>query len=118
MRKNNTKQARLLIQVVGPYRAKTPNGIYLNIIRAREAAELIWLRGHYAYTPHMNTALMDGLVPDERFLELGLLMIKKVDAILLIDGWEKSAGSIAEKQESERLNKTIFYDIADVPEVK
>lgn len=114
---NNSKQDRLLIQVIGPYRAATPNEIYRNIIRAREVAELIWLRGHYAITPHLNTALMDGLVSDDRFLELGLLMIEKVDAVLLIDGWEQSKGSVDEVREADYLRKTIFYDIADVPVV-
>lgn len=106
---------RMLIQVVGPYRSKTINQVYENVALARKAAIAIFRRGHYAITPHTNTAFMDGVVPDERFLALALLLIEHVDAVLLLPGWTNSRGSEAEKLKAERLGKRIFFGIDQVP---
>lgn len=108
------KQKRLFIQIVGPYRSDSPSGIHKNIQRAREVAEIIWQRGHYVFCPHLNTAFMDGLADDEQFLELGLLMIEKVDAICVVDGWLTSEGSMDEVNKAEELGKPV-YDLLEVP---
>ncbi len=110
----------LLIQVVGPYRAETINAIRENVDRAREAMVEILKRGHFVICPHTMTAFLDGLVSDEHFLANAQRFLEIADAILLIDGWNQSEGSLAEKHKAEHLKssvKTIFYDIADVPEV-
>jgi len=110
------KKNRMLIQVVGPYRAKTINQLYENIASARNVAIEIFRRGHYAITPHLNTAFMDGVMPDERFRALYLLMIEHVDAICLLPGWQNSRGSVAEKLKAEELGKRIFWGIEQIPQ--
>jgi hypothetical protein len=107
----------MIIMVCGPYRAANKYEVYRNIQAAREVAEEIWRRGHYAFCPHLNSAFMDGLVDDKAFLELGLLMTKKVDAVCLMAGWGLSKGATAERIQAMKLGKRVFYSVADVPVV-
>jgi hypothetical protein len=58
--------------VAGPYRAKTKIGIILNILRARKVAKELWKMGYAVICPHSNSALMDGIAPDEAFLNGGI----------------------------------------------
>lgn len=105
---------RLLIAIVGPYRAPTLVGIQRNIQDAREAAEFCWEKGHYVFCPHLNSAFMDGLVDEERFLEMGLLMIEKVDAVCVVSPWGQSQGSCAEVKRAEALGIPV-YAVDEVP---
>ena len=83
--------------ISGPYRAKTTNGIQENIERARQVAKKYWLKGFSVYCPHLNSAFMDGLVPDQVFLDGCLEMIKRLDPLqdifVLMKDWQKSTGA-------------------------
>ena len=81
-----------LVFVSGPYRGDTDS----NIAKARELAIQLWQQGYAVICPHMNTAHFDGLCPDEVWLEGDIEMLKRCDAIALVDGWEKSIGANAE----------------------
>lgn len=91
-----------------PYRASTPNGIYENIQLAREEAVRLWSIGLAVYCPHMNTALMDGVVEDQKFLDFGLEMVNRCDIIVMGLGWRTSKGAIAEREYAISLNKLVF----------
>jgi len=58
--------------------------------------------------PHANTAHWDGLCPDEFWLEAGIEMLRRCDAVALVDGWFESAGTLAEIKEAERLGMPVF----------
>lgn len=82
-----------IIYIAGSYRASSINGVLENILRARNAAKYWWQEGWAVLCPHTNTAFMDGVVPDEIFLEGDLVLLRKCDGIALLDGWWKSAGA-------------------------
>jgi hypothetical protein len=109
----------MMIMVCGPYRADTIAQVHRNIQAAREVAEAIWQRGHYAFCPHLNSAFMDWMVDDKAFLDFGLLMVEKVDAIYMVDGWKNSDGAFHELEKACAASnvKVIFYSVADVPVV-
>ncbi len=97
--------------IAGAYRSSTIAGIEENIQHARKYAKKYWKLGFMAYCPHSNSSFMDGIAPDEVFLEGGLEMLRRCDIIVFIPGWEKSAGSRAEHDEAVRIGKEIIIDI-------
>lgn len=85
-----------VVYVSGPYRSRSVNGIAENIFRARTAAVRLWKAGAAALCPHLNTAFMDGACPDETWLAGDIEMLRRCDAMLVLDGWADSAGTCAE----------------------
>lgn len=97
-----------IVYIAGPYRGAHECIVYRNIARAREAAELVWRSGGVALCPHLNSAFMGGIVPDETFLEGDLLLIERCDAVFAIHGWRDSVGA---KGEVEHAKKQRFIRI-------
>ena len=79
--------------LAGAYRAPTPEGISANIALARTAAQELWRCGYAVLSPHCNTALFDGVVSDEQFLEGDIAWLRCADVMVLMPGWEKSEGT-------------------------
>lgn len=86
----------LLIYIIGPYRASTEDGVFANILAAREAAKRVLLAGAMPVCPHLNTMLMGGVVDDDTILAGDLELQKRCDANAILPGWEHSAGSKGE----------------------
>jgi hypothetical protein len=82
--------------VAGKYRAPTVRGIVENIRRAEEVALWLWRNGWAVVCPHLNTALLDGACEDAVWLEGGLEILRRCDALVLVPGWESSEGTRAE----------------------
>lgn len=103
-----TKRRRLYIS--GPYRADTVNGIHNNIAEARKRAEWGWANGYFPICPHLNSAFIDGLVPDKDILECYLQLVDLCHVILMVDGWKDSQGSIAELQRAKKSRLQVISD--------
>lgn len=104
-----------IIFICGPYRdSRGPWHIGRNIERARVAAADVWTAGHVAYCPHLNTAFFDGMLPDIVWLDGNLEILRRCDAVLLLDGWENSSGAIAEKCEAERLRIPVSMSLYEL----
>ena len=99
--------------IAGPYRAPGIggiNGIAENIWAARQAA-LRWAKKGYAVIcPHLNSAFMDGALPDEAWLERGLELLRRSDVIVVLPGWQESEGSKAEVIKARDLEIEILFD--------
>lgn len=104
-------QKPLLLYIAGPYRGD----VDANIARARSVAIGVWRMGHVALCPHQNSAGMDGIVPDEQFLEGGLLMLARCDGMVLVPGWERSEGTLAEVAAAKEWGIPV-YEWPDLPE--
>ena len=91
-----------LIYVAGPYRGKSKIRVInffqrlRNIHRARKAAKELWGMGYAVICPHSNSAMMDGVCPDENFLAGTLSMMAACDKVVLLDGWVNSSGTWGE----------------------
>lgn len=99
-----------VIYVAGPYRADGWHGVWENIMRARAAARELWLKGWAVICPHTSSIFMDG--PDIAagiFLNGDLEIIRRVDAVLMLDGWERSEGSRGEYALAVELGKDIYF---------
>ena len=109
---------RLLIQIVGAYRADTINQMHENIHTARDYGIEILKLGHYVFIPHTHTALMDGIVPDQHFLKMALHYLTFADAIFKLPHWFESKGSIIEIEEAKRLKLKIYDSLHQIERVR
>lgn len=96
----------MLIYIAGPYRGDVEN----NIKKARALAAKCYLKGHNCITPHLNLAYMDldTSLGDEFWLNATMELLKKCDAICMVDGWEESVGSVAEFIYARQNNIPVY----------
>jgi len=99
-----------VMYVSGPYRAPTENGVFENIMRARAAAHKLWEKGWAVVCPHTNSMFMGGLDgrSDEAFIEGDLEIVKRCDAIFMLNGWLLSEGARQENQTADGRLRLYF----------
>jgi nucleoside 2-deoxyribosyltransferase len=85
-----------VIYIAGPYRAANEWGVNCNIRAAEAAALAVWRLGEVALCPHKNTAFFGGAADDSLWLAGDLVLLARCDAVLLVEGWETSSGTIDE----------------------
>ena len=99
-----------LVYIAGRYRAKTLVGRLWNIWKARRAAKRLSREGWCVVCPHMNTAMLDGHQPDSFWLDCGLELLARCNAIYMLEGWQWSVGACREWQLAKELELDIYYD--------
>jgi hypothetical protein len=106
------------VYVAGPYRGETRDAVELNISVARAVGLLAARKGWAPVIPHCNTSLFDFVtsdLPDEFWLGATLELMRRCDAVVLIPGWQRSTGTLAEIAEAERLGMSVFKSEFDLP---
>jgi len=101
---------RKLAYVAGPYRASTPHDIVENIRKAESVAIKYWRKGYAVICPHKNTALLDGILPDDVWLEGSCALLARCDVCVMMQGWEQSEGARGEESMARDLKMEIIYD--------
>ena len=104
-----------LAYVAGRYRGRTHNDIAENIAAARTVAVRLWSLGYAVICPHLNSAFMSGVAPEEVFLNGGLEMVRRSNLVVLTEGWQASQGTAREIEEARARGIPIFCDIEFVP---
>jgi len=94
--------------VAGPYRAETEYELVSNIRVAEKAAVALWQMGYAVICPHMNSAHMGGVCQDKVFLRGDLEILRRCDLIVLVDGWESSAGARDEYIQADLISMPKF----------
>ena len=112
-----TKQKIPVVYVAGPYRAATRELIAENIAVARSVAVATARLGWFPLCPHTNTAHFDDDIPgqDQFFLDGTLALMERCDAVVLINGWRYSAGTLGEVHRARELGMPIFACLEDLP---
>ena len=101
-----------VIYISGPYRSKWGEWhVRQNIRKAENAAEFVWLNGGVALCPHKNTAGFGGLpgCPDEVWIQGDLELLRRCDAVWMVDGWRDSNGARREMELARQLGIPILY---------
>lgn len=98
-----------LVYVAGPFRAPNAWEIEQNIRRAEAASLAVWRAGHACICPHANTRFFQGAAPDRVWLEGDLEILRRCDAVLVVDGYEHSAGTLAEIEEAKTRGIPVFF---------
>jgi len=109
-----------VVYVAGPYTGKDKIERNINIEVARKYGLRLWELGFAVITPHLNTMQMDDYidVPPEIFYAGDLAILKKCDAIFMVDTWKDSVGAKREHEFAKENNIPIFYKINDIMEWK
>lgn len=105
-----------VVYVAGPFRASTAWQVELNIHRAKCAAYEIWKSRHIALCPHANSGDFAGEPFEDSVLEGYRKVVTLCDAILLLDGWQESIGSMRERETAKEAGVPIFYHMDDLRE--
>ena len=103
-----------LIYIAGPYRASGEWELVQNIRRAEALALEVWKLGAACICPHKNTAFFGGTAPDELWLEGDLEMLRRCDAVLCTEDWERSAGARGEIKLAREIAIPVFEAIDEL----
>ena len=107
----------MIIYVAGAYKSRWGKiGVFFNIIKAWRTARRLWKRGYTVICPHANTAFMDcrDLSP-LRFIAGDLEILGFCDAVLMLDGWQKSRGAKMEYYHAVfALGVPAFFSIREL----
>jgi nucleoside 2-deoxyribosyltransferase len=100
-----------VVYIAGPFTAETDEEIYINICAAEQAAYSAQLMGLAALCPHSIGRSFVGTHTPEYWYEATLEMMRRCDAVFLVDGWEDSEGTILEIGEAGRLGIPVFGNL-------
>lgn len=100
-----------VVYIAGPYRSNTEWGVVQNIRAAEELALKVWKLGAVALCPHKNTAFFGGAADDSVWLEGDLELLRRSDAVILVDGWENSSGTCEEVIVAVDAGIPVFTDM-------
>lgn len=107
-----------IVYIAGKYRGPNAWAVEQNIRAAEEVAAKVVRMGMMPLCPHANTRHMDGLASDEFFLVGTLELMKRCDAVVLVDGWRDSIGATNEVYEARRLSIPVFVDVEHLAEAE
>lgn len=101
-----------VVYICGPFRAASHWGIVQNVRKAEALALKVWQAGMVALTPHLNTANFQGAAPDGVWLAGDLELLRRCDAVLLVEGWPNSEGAKVEVDYARDRNIPIFESLS------
>jgi nucleoside 2-deoxyribosyltransferase len=103
-----------VVYIAGPFRAANHWLIEQNIRRAEEAALEVWTLGAMAFCPHLNTAHFQDVLPDDTWLEGDIEILKRCDAVLMVEGWTNSEGAKREYGVAQEYEIPCFVSIDEL----
>ena len=101
-------QSIKVIYIAGAFRAKTQWGIMQNVRKAEDASLKLWKLGYAVICPHTMTQHFQNECPDEVWLDGCLELLRRCDAIYLVEGWQSSKGSLEEYKLAQFLGLVIM----------
>ncbi|HEW91205.1 MAG TPA: DUF4406 domain-containing protein [Thermotogaceae bacterium] len=103
-----------LVFISGPYKADTNWQIERNIRNAEIASLMVWKLGAVPICVHTMNRHFFGEIDEERVINGCMDIIMRCDAILMLSGWEESAGSYMEYNFAMKNNVTVFTRIDEL----
>ena len=110
----------MIVYLAGPIRPKGDQTLESNINNAKNIALELWKKDYTVISPHANSdlpiALADKEVEAWRWLNGDLDIIARCDAVVVLPGWEESAGTKSEIKFAKERNIPVTY-YPDLPEI-
>lgn len=97
-----------VVYIAGAFRAETQWGIMKNVRKAEDASLMLWKQGYSVICPHTMTQHFQNECPDDVWLKGCIELLKRCDAIFLVDGWHDSEGTREELKIARELGLTIM----------
>jgi len=104
-----------VVYVAGAYRGKSTWDIHKNVLKAEEVGLQLWKQGFVPIVPHKLTEFYQGECPDKVWLDGCIELLKRCDAIFMVDGWSTSRGAREELKIAEQLGMPIYSDLDKIP---
>ena len=102
------------VYVAGPYSAGNVMDVLRNIGRGQKACARIFSLGFAPFCPwHDKTYVYDNPEAEftvEQFYKFSIAWLEVCDAVLVLPGWERSKGTLAEIDAAERLGIPVYYN--------
>ena len=99
-----------IIYVAGKFRGKNSWEIHNNVLKAERAVVKLIGEGYAPICPHLITQNLQGLYPDQVYLDMCLEFLRVSDAIYVLDNWKQSKGTQTELREAINLGLDIIYE--------
>lgn len=104
-----------LIYVAGPFRNSSSWEQEQNIRRAEAVGLAVERLGLFALVPHVETRFFGfATLPDQHWLARGLAQLRRCDAVLLVEGWQASAGTADEIRLARALHMPVFRTLDEL----
>jgi hypothetical protein len=89
-----------------------------NIKAAAELGVEVAKLGACPWIPHANTALpaFEHVQPYQFWIDATELQRQKCDALLTVEGWERSSGARGEVSAAREAGQPVFHNLADLAE--
>jgi len=105
------------IYVAGPYSADNVIDVLKNIGRGEKACAKLFMLGYAPFCPwHDKSFVTDNPESDfsvDEFYEYSMAWLEVSDALLVLRGYEKSKGALAEISKAESLGIPIYYSLSE-----
>ncbi len=107
-----------LVYVAGPFSAPDRAGVEITIERAARLGLEVAKLGACPWVPHANTALpaYEHVQPYQFWIDATELQRQKCDALLTLEGWEKSSGARKEVAAARASGQPVFHRLQDLSE--
>jgi len=105
-----------VIYIAGPFRAPTGWKVEQNVRRAEECGFRVAQLGGMPLIPHTNTRFFNGELTDQFWLDGTLELLKRCDAVMLVDGWTSSTGARGEFDYAQANGIPCFVSYTELEE--
>lgn len=102
-----------VVYIAGPFSADNPWLIELNIREAEKVAYRVAELGASPLCPHSNTGSFKGTLSYEFWIEATIALLRRCDAVLMVNGWGNSRGSVGEHKAAIDLGIPVFYGLEE-----
>lgn len=106
------------VYVAGPYSADNVVDVLKNIGAGEHMAGQLFQDGYAPFCPwHDKSFITTHWFRDftvEQFYQFSMAWLEVSDAVLLIEGWEKSKGTLAEIERAKALGIPVFTTVYDL----
>ncbi len=97
-----------VVYIAGPFRAPNAWLVECNIRKAEAMALAVAEAGAMPLCPHTNTRFFNGTCTDTFWIAGTLELLRRCDAIIMVQGWEKSSGARGERDVAQALDLPVF----------
>ena len=106
------EQTKKLVYVAGPYSAPTRFETESNVHRAEALGVQVARAGAYPVIPHSNTRpYFEDLQGHDFWLAGTMQLMRRCDAVILLENWHQSSGAKAEVDEASAIGLPVFTNI-------